>query len=174
MRQSDTTLPAAAAAPADLTRQLIDHASLVAEQADLPLHIQGSAASESVYLRVHRSGHWFGLRLSAHPAAHPSSSDFQQLLLPVNNPPSDDFVRMAKRQVEHFIRLGGVVVADPEETEAAIRNCFLNRQRAESGRRLPLVSEICAIRSRLNLRARWSYEIEQAAQNGRIAVSKRR
>lgn len=150
-------------ARSELIEKLLDVASDSCRRHGHRLHIQKSAASESVYLRVQRDGHWFGLRISYHPAAHNSSADFQQLLVPAEDPVTSDFAQITRHRIHYFVREGGTVVADPDETEAEIQKCFL-RQEMTSRRRMPSVSEICAVRNRLNLRARWSYEVQQAEQ----------
>jgi|GEM_PF-123921 len=122
-------------------------------------HVAQSHRSESTYLRILRNGHWFGLRISSHEAVYSASADFEQLIVPVSKLCPEDFRSRAHAHVRRYLTHGGRVVASPQETEAAIRQCFLSTS-VDHRKRLPSTAEICAVRHQLNERARWVYDIE--------------
>ena len=143
-----------------LIDELVEFAIKTARDLQLTHHIDRSTASEATYLKIHRDRHWFGLRIAAHPPAYVCSADYEQLLVPTCGTATRAFERFAQRRVSKFVSAAGCVVAGPVEIEAAIRQLFINRRTA-TRRNLPSAYEICATRHRLNLRAVWSYEIEQ-------------
>lgn len=145
------------------TEELIEHlvaiAELTASQAGLPFQLERSHPTEAVYLRVERGGYWFGLRIASHPPAYECSADFAQLFIPYSDV-SEDWVRDAIREVKAFVQAGGRVVADPAEVQQAIERAFM--ESSWDRHRLPTTSQVCAIRHRLNFRARWTFDEEQA------------
>lgn len=134
-------------------------AKAAALRGKIPFHLERSHPTEAVYLRVKRGGHWFGLRIAAHAPAYDCSADFAQLPLP-DIDVAENWIQEAKLLVEAFVQSGGEVVADPSEIQGEIERAFL--ERASECLRLPSTSAICAIRHRLNFRARWTFDEEQA------------
>lgn len=143
-------------------KEFAEAARAAASEFFLTLHVQHSLASHSAYLRVQRGRSWAGLRISDHPPVHSSSADFEQLLIPVSEVMTDDFRAQATYRIRHWLRHGRAIVASPEETDEAVRNCFLTAS-GKTRRRMPSTHEICLARHQLNVRARWTWEIEQGA-----------
>lgn len=143
----------------ELIQRLVEFASEATSRAGFVFHLERSHPTEAVYLRVHRGGHWFGLRIAAHTPAYECSADFAQLFVPSFDV-SDEWIREALRQVEAFVQSGGRVVADPAEVQEAIERAFM--ESSSERHRFPSTSQVCAIRHRLNFRARWTFDEEQA------------
>ena len=135
------------------------YAVSLAGELGYPYHVERSHPTESVYVRVMRDGHWFGLRISAHDPAYDCSADFQQLMVP-EQAAGEELQQSARREIDRFVQSCGRVVADPFEVQEAIQEAFLEA-RSGGRRRFPTTTEVCTIRHRLNIRASWSYDVER-------------
>ncbi len=139
-----------------------------AQRRQLELVVERSDRSESVYLHVRRAETWFGVRIACHLPVYPCSADYQQLIVPAVL--DENCRRQAEAYVGHLVRRGGHAVADPEEVAEAIEQARLERLASldpalsRPFRELP-AREQCAIRHRLNFRARWTYD-EMRGGNG--------
>ena len=81
--------------------------------------IEHSDRSEAVYVKVHRDGFWWGLRIAAHVPHYPCSADYEQVLVP----PAINSVAEVAEQEQALIaamRAGGMVIADPLEVDEAM------------------------------------------------------
>lgn len=78
-----------------------------------------SPTSESTYLHLRRGGHWYGIRVSAHPPAYACSRDYASVIVPRN--PTDAVAAELTATVVALTRRNAAVVADPREVRRATR-----------------------------------------------------
>ena len=137
-----------------------------ARQAGWECHCEQSDRSEATYIKVRRGEFWFGVRIACHEPWYACSADYLQILVPLWVE-SIEHLADAEFRLCEAVRVGGLVIADPAEVDLALHHAQITIRASSPGAVLSGATQ-SAVRTRLNFRARWTFD-EMQALRGSIA-----
>ena len=131
-----------------------------ARQAGWECLCEQSDRSEATYIKIRRGEIWFGVRIACHEPWYACSADYLQILVP---PWVESIEQLAHAELRlcDAVRHGGLVIADPAEVEFALHQA-LTTIRGRSPEAVLSGATQSAVRTRLNFRARWTFDEMQA------------
>ena len=136
-----------------------------ARQAGWECHCEQSDRSEATYIKVRRGEFWFGVRIACHEPWYACSADYLQILVPPWVESIEQLAHAALRLCD-AVTQGGLVIADPAEVDFALLQALAMIRERSPGAVLSGAMQ-SAVRTRLNFRARWTFD-EMQALRGQI------
>jgi hypothetical protein len=115
-----------------------------------------SDRSEATYVKVRRGEFWFGVRIACHEPWYACSADYLQILVPLWVESIEQLADAELRLCEAVVQ-GGLVIADPTEVDLALHQALATIRERSPGAVLSGASQ-SAVRTRLNFRARWTFD----------------